>query len=100
MTHHNNEENQHHERKTPNQKSEEKISKDIEIIEWSEEDIQGEEGRFCINEKEYNTELGKLKIDFKFLNANVSWHNSAVNYWNFKIELGDFLRMLCKRNIL
>lgn len=41
MTHHNNEENQHHERKTPNQKSEEKMSKDIEIIEWSEEDIQG-----------------------------------------------------------
>lgn len=60
MTHHNNEENQHHERKTPNEKSEEKISEDLEVIEWSEEDIQGEEGRFWINEKDSNTELGKL----------------------------------------
>lgn len=32
--------NQYHERKMPNEKWEEKIFRDLEVIEWSEEDIQ------------------------------------------------------------
>lgn len=56
-----------------------KISKDLEVIEWSEEDIQRDVGGFCIHEKESDTELKKLKVDFKVFNENVNWHNSVVN---------------------
>lgn len=39
-------------RKTPNQISEEKVLKDLEVIEQSEEDIQRDGERFYIHEKE------------------------------------------------
>lgn len=40
-------------RKIPNQKSGEKVFKDLEVIEWSEEDIQRAGERFCIQEKDW-----------------------------------------------
>ena len=41
------------------------MSKDLEVTEWSEEDIQRDGGMFYIYDKECNTEHGKLKFNLK-----------------------------------
>lgn len=44
------------------------MPKDLQVMEWSEEDIQQDGERFCIPEKECNVELGRLKFDLKIQN--------------------------------
>lgn len=59
------EENQHHEKKIPSEKSEEKIFKDLEVIELSEEDTQRDIETFYIHKKESSMELRNLKFKMK-----------------------------------